>query len=400
MGWWTDSANGRFVVSHGGFVMETQTALIVLPSQNFAIAIAMNFEGATPYPYARRLYSAALGEPWSINVYARNEKDRILLSGMDEAFDYGMRHLDQYHKPLTTDPKELSEAFAYFNRLAELPAKEAAEQAGRGRHPQADQAFVKMVSFIGAKLRERNRDKFNDYYRRGAISLFADYVKWYRTNPPHPGELRFSETFEKQVEQWNSDWTKTWNDETRKLEFTLTTDLKKTEKLLRDTFRGAEVYPNYASNLENLDDLYIERGEIEKALRAAQLSVDLYPDSASANMELGMTFIVAGNKEKAGASFKRASELDPGGDGSANSMNRFAYFLSEKGQTEAGLRLLETALEIYPREANLYDSAGEFYMKLGRQEKAIEFYTRALEIDSNYSNAGNARELLKKLRQQ
>jgi tetratricopeptide (TPR) repeat protein len=100
------------------------------------------------------------------------------------------------------------------------------------------------------------------------------------------------------------------------------------------------------------------------------------------------------------ALFKKANELNPRAEASADSLNRFAYDLSSKGKVEAGLRLLETAIEIYPREANLYDSAGEFYMGLGKKEKAVEFYTKALEIDPNYSNAANAREILKKLRRE
>jgi CubicO group peptidase (beta-lactamase class C family) len=401
MGWWTDSSNGRFMVSHGGSQNETQTALLVFPAQNFAVAVAMNFENAIPYPYAQKLYEAILDEPWSINVYTKNEKDRLLLRGMDSAFDYGMRYLEQYDKPLTTDTKELGEAFSYFNRISDLPAQEAAEKVGAGRHPQAKQAFVKMVSFMAAKLRAgATKNGFKSYYRRGAIQLFADYVDWYRKNPSHPPELRFSEAFEKQLARWNADWAKIWNERTRKLQFTETTDSEKTRILLRDSFGGASVYPNFESELESLAGIYADRGEIKKALEIGEINVGLYPDSAQATGLLGIAYSVAGDKEKAVALFKKANELNPRAEASADSLNRFAYDLSSKGKVEAGLRLLETAIEIYPREANLYDSAGEFYMGLGKKEKAVEFYTKALEIDPNYSNAANAREILKKLKRE
>ena len=81
-------------------------------------------------------------------------------------------------------------------------------------------------------------------------------------------------------------------------------------------------------------------------------------------------------------------------------INYLAYELSTRGQVEAGIRLLEVGAEMYPRAANLYDSIAELYVGLGRKEKAIEFYTKALEVNPNSPNAANARESLKKLRQQ
>src|SRR3712207_7187269 len=57
-------------------------------------------------------------------------------------------------------------------------------------------------SFMAAKLREnRSENQFNDYYRRGGITLFADYVNWYKKTSNHSAELRFSEAFEKQPHQ-------------------------------------------------------------------------------------------------------------------------------------------------------------------------------------------------------
>lgn len=129
------------------------------------------------------------------------------------------------------------------------------------------------------------------------------------------------------------------------------------------------------------------------------MNVRLYPDSAQAIGMLGVTYVIGGNKEKAIALFKRATEIDPNAEGSADFLNSFAYALLEKGLAEAGLRLLQTAIEMYPSDANLYDSLGDFYVKLEQNEKAIEAYKKALKINPNYPNAANAKELLKKLEQ-
>jgi tetratricopeptide (TPR) repeat protein len=61
--------------------------------------------------------------------------------------------------------------------------------------------------------------------------------------------------------------------------------------------------------------------------------------------------------------------------------------------------MLEAAVLLYPRDANLYASFGELALNLVQKEKAIRSYQKALEIDPNYTNAAGAREALKKLGQ-
>jgi CubicO group peptidase (beta-lactamase class C family)/Flp pilus assembly protein TadD len=397
MGWWTDSENGRFVVTHGGSQNETQTALIVFPRLNFAIAVAMNFENATPYPYTEKLFKLLFDEPWRIDVYAKGERDKILLRGMDAAFDYGMRYFEQYERPLTTEQNELNAAFAYFKELSKLPAKEAAEQVGKGRHPEAGQAFVKMASFMAVKLHaDKGARSFEDYYRKGAIALFADYVEWYKKTPNHPVALRFDETFEKQLKAWNADWKQSWNDSVRRLEISEDSDLKQLTALLRNSFKGASVYPNFARAFKQIGGAYNARDDFKKAIEAVEPALEFYPDSADLNLELAISYILAGNKEKALPQLKKVSEIEPRYT-SADTINILAYELLANGQTEAGVLLLEIGVEMHPRDANLYDSIGDFYVQLGRREKAIEFYRKALETDPNYENAANAREILKKL---
>jgi tetratricopeptide (TPR) repeat protein len=75
-----------------------------------------------------------------------------------------------------------------------------------------------------------------------------------------------------------------------------------------------------------------------------------------------------------------------------------AYNLLGIGQAQAGLNLLLVAVELHPKEANLFDSIGEFYLNLKQNEKAIEYYQKALEIDPNYPNARVAKEIISKLK--
>ena len=61
------------------------------------------------------------------------------------------------------------------------------------------------------------------------------------------------------------------------------------------------------------------------------------------------------------------------------------------------MAILQTAIELYPQEANLYDSLGEFQFKKGEKAKALESYKKALEKNPKFGNAAGAKEIVKKL---
>ncbi len=58
------------------------------------------------------------------------------------------------------------------------------------------------------------------------------------------------------------------------------------------------------------------------------------------------------------------------------------------------MEILKAAVELYPQEANLYDSLGEFYLRKGETQQAIKFYKKELEINPN---SPNAKRVLEKL---
>jgi Flp pilus assembly protein TadD len=64
---------------------------------------------------------------------------------------------------------------------------------------------------------------------------------------------------------------------------------------------------------------------------------------------------------------------------------------------DEAMLLLRTAIELYPKDANLHDSLGEFLLRKGDKVKALESYQKALELDPNFFNAAVAREVVKKL---
>ncbi|MDQ3062545.1 MAG: tetratricopeptide repeat protein, partial [Acidobacteriota bacterium] len=99
-------------------------------------------------------------------------------------------------------------------------------------------------------------------------------------------------------------------------------------------------------------------------------------------------------KDKAQQLLKKASEINADGAASADNLNSTAYDLASADKSDAGLELLKAAVELYPKDANLYDSIGEFYLKKGEKEEAIKYYKKVLEINPN---SANAKQMLERL---
>jgi dienelactone hydrolase len=56
---------------------------------------------------------------------------------------------------------------------------------------------------------------------------------------------------------------------------------------------------------------------------------------------------------------------------------------------EKGIRVLEFAIEVYPKSANLLDSLAEGYLYLDKKELAIDAFKKSLALDANNQNARN-----------
>jgi tetratricopeptide (TPR) repeat protein len=74
--------------------------------------------------------------------------------------------------------------------------------------------------------------------------------------------------------------------------------------------------------------------------------------------------------------------------------NSYAYYLKGKNELDEGLRVLLDAVELFPSDANLFDSIGEFYLAKKDKAKAMEYYKKALEIDPDLRSSIQALERL------
>lgn len=71
----------------------------------------------------------------------------------------------------------------------------------------------------------------------------------------------------------------------------------------------------------------------------------------------------------------------------SNQLNYYAYYLKSQEKLGEGLSVLHIAAGLYPSDANLFDSLGEFYLEKGEQARAVEHYEKALEIDPGLASS-------------
>ena len=93
----------------------------------------------------------------------------------------------------------------------------------------------------------------------------------------------------------------------------------------------------------------------------------------------------------------RAWKTDPtaGGVFAEVEVNRLGYQLMGQNQLEAATELFNLNVESYPQSFNVYDSLAEAYMNAGKNDQAIRFYEKSLELNPANSNAV---QMLKKIR--
>jgi tetratricopeptide (TPR) repeat protein len=406
MGWFLGSLNGRFTLENNGGQQETRTELLNFPSANLSIALAMNFEFNEYMPFVKRLYQLLLGEQWSgyseKRVITGDKTSDALVVAMQNVFFYGSSYYDRYQKSASQNSQELADAFTYFNQhtraeIVSSALKESLERFEDALNPRIGQPFIKIGSFMAEKLRQRSSPKgLQLYHQSGAIKFFADYVRLYESDPSFPANLRFNPAFESQITKWNQAWDKTYDSYVRQLWITPYSNLDEIDARLRKTFGGAEIYPNLNRNITAVTWQLILKGDRQRAARLAQLSVDLYSQSDLAHALLGIVKVMFHENESARLLLKKAADINGSPAVFSRGMNSYAYDLANRGRVTEGLELLKLMVELYPSEANLYDSIGELYSRTGNKVKAIESYRKALQLNPNLESA---KEMLEKLEQ-
>lgn len=71
---------------------------------------------------------------------------------------------------------------------------------------------------------------------------------------------------------------------------------------------------------------------------------------------------------------------------SEREMNDIGYQLMGSDKVEEASKVFQLIIEAFPKSSNAYDSLGESYMKLGKNDLAIENYRKSVELNPNNQN--------------
>lgn len=112
---------------------------------------------------------------------------------------------------------------------------------------------------------------------------------------------------------------------------------------------------------------------------------------AEAHRKIGQCCLRLGQVEPGLRALERAFALAPKDPAV---LNTFAVALTAAGDVERAEAIARRAIEVAPLDANLWDTLGQALWKLGRREDARKAFQRAVDLDPEHPEAGEA---LKKL---
>ena len=391
MGWETAPTGGRYTLVHSGVQPETVTYLYSFPSRRLTIAVASNLERVDTQAYAQRLFEVVTGEPWQLKTYiaeANAQRDYRVAQGL---FEEGRAYAERTRQPYA-DAAATRVAFTQINAQALAPDAAAArpyiEQA---RHLAGGRAFLAAGASMAEALRQSGTD-LNIYANGGALAFARDYIVLAQ-KAPAASLPRFAPAFEQAIIALAGSW-----DSTAAIAWPAApASVAALDDTLRAAFRGQRAYPDFVPELLALAQASAARGDAGEALAASRLAVALYPLSDRAHALQGLTLLHAGNTEQADAALRVALARDPLGAASPAALNGEAYRLKGSGAIAPGTAVLQAAVRLHPRDANLQDSLAEFYAAQGLRAQAVAAYRQALLSDPRYPGAVGAQAAIVQL---
>jgi CubicO group peptidase (beta-lactamase class C family)/tetratricopeptide (TPR) repeat protein len=371
MGWVTRPLDGKYLVSHDGVQPETSTYLFIFPSRRLSIAVAANLQRVELSAFAGRLFENVTGEAWQLAPYIRHAALRPHYLVMQGLYDEGRSNFEA-GRPLTAN---------------DAGVVDAAFTAPRGEQ-------LRLAGSVMAQALADSGKDLRGYSNVGAIGFFKDYVDLYRRDPAIPETRHFAPELEQAAATLYADWSRTRGTSVRSLDNA--GDIAALERQMRK-YRGAQAYPDHVAQLREAAFRLAGRGQPGSAMEAAQLAVDYYGDNDAAHILFGAIAILNGKRALGESAWRTALAAAPAGDANPASLNKLAYEISASGGD--AITLLLAAIGLHPKDANLRDTLGEFYMQAGAKDKALLAYQQALDLDPRYPNAGAAKELVARLKQ-
>lgn len=398
MGWHIKPVNGRFCAYHTGGQAETRTLLVRFPDEDFALALAYNFEGGRLWDYGRRLVQMVLGDPWNMEVATGAKETDLFYQGLHDVYNYGLAWYTHWGQRLDNleDPKDIEAAFAYVNKWLdpEFIRKEYNKARGavaNGIHPRANEAFTKVGAYMAARLADKNGPRsLAQYHSSGPLTFFHDYMSLNRSSEVDSANTSLNKGLERQVDEWLPVWSHINTSFVRQLWIDENTNFKKVEAELASLFHKSEIRPDFLQPLFAANRYLYCHGDEKTAMESVNMAGRLYPKSVVPLVMKANTLLAFGKRDEAAKWYAKAEKIDA----KASVLSPLSFLLSAAymeaaGNLEGVETMLRKGLEKYPTHPRLHDAMAELLMF-----KAKQHARKALEADPTYEPA---RLRLKKL---
>ncbi len=130
----------------------------------------------------------------------------------------------------------------------------------------------------------------------------------------------------------------------------------------------------------------LSQKKYSEAAEAFKKAYELNPQVPESNWFLGMAYFQAGNLKEAIKYAEQAIEIGYEYKKSFNDILRLIDLYREAGEYDKMIRPYKTAIELQPKNAQLYAALASVYRQIGDIESAILYARKAGEIDPKYKN--------------
>lgn len=164
------------------------------------------------------------------------------------------------------------------------------------------------------------------------------------------------------------------------------------EKHIKKNLRDAQILytkilniePKHVNSLNNLGELFRQKGKIQKAKIFYEKAIEIDPNLASAYNNLGLIYLKNKNIFKAKSCYEKAIELDPQ---FANANYNLGNIYRQLGDYEKAINYYEKVIKVNENHSETYNNLGIIYEELGETQNAKNSYNKAIKINPNDKNA-------------
>lgn len=158
--------------------------------------------------------------------------------------------------------------------------------------------------------------------------------------------------------------------------------LKDEKKAIADYSKAVELNPRSVYTYFNRGKLYSDMTEFEKAIADFSKCIDLDPKYLQAYDYRGIVYYRMREFEKAIADYQKSIELGPK---IPNSYSNLGYVLYDLDRVEEAIEQWEKSVKLTTLADNL-SGLGLGLWKIGENERGVQEYRKALELDERYAD--------------